>query len=130
MSEPALGGTEEFDRIVELFAGFGPIKIRRLFGGAGLYVDGLMFALVDDGVIYFKVDETTIPAFERERLGPFTYKTKAGTNTIRSYWRMPERLYDDPDELARWAMQALETARRKSSRKLARRTLGKSRRKT
>jgi DNA transformation protein len=87
--------------IAELFAVFGPVKVRRMFGGAGLFVDGLMIGLVGEGVIYLKADENTIPAFEREDLKPFSYKTKTGTHTLASYWRMPERLYDEPDELAR-----------------------------
>lgn len=83
-----------------------------MFGGAGIFADGIMFGLVDDGVIYLKADEHTIPAFEREKLGPFTYATKTGTRSLKSYWRVPERLYDDSEELARWAAQALESARR------------------
>jgi len=88
-----------------------------MFGGAGLFVDGLMIGLVAGGVIYLKADEETIPAFEREGLGPFTYKIRSGSNTINSYWRMPERLYDDPEELARWAVRALNSAQRKVVRK-------------
>jgi DNA transformation protein len=68
-------------------------------------------------VIYLKADENTIPAFEREDLKPFSYKTKTGTHTLASYWRMPERLYDDPDELARWTTQAQEVARLAAQRK-------------
>ena len=69
------------------------------------------------GVIYLKADERTIPSFEREGQKPFSYETKSGTHTLTSYWRMPERLYDDPDELAHWAAQASETARRSAQRK-------------
>jgi DNA transformation protein len=112
-----LSSSENPDYIAELFAAFGPVKVRRMFGGAGLFADGLMIGLVGNGVIYLKADEHTIPAFERESLGPFTYETKSGTHTLASYWRMPERLYDDPDELARWAKQALDVARRTSQRK-------------
>jgi DNA transformation protein len=104
------------DQVRELFAAFGPVTVRRMFGGAGIFSDGLMIGLVHDGIIYLKGDETTIPAFQRENLGPFSYDTKDGKRSLTSYWRMPERLYDDPDELARWARQALETARRKERR--------------
>jgi len=102
--------------IAELFSAFGPVRVRRMFGGAGIFADGTMFGLVAGGVIYLKTDERTIPAFEREGLGPFTYATKTGTRSLTSYWRIPERLYDDPDELARWAAQALESARRTAPR--------------
>src|SRR4051812_35611150 len=83
-----------------------------MFGGAGIYADGTMFALVADGVIYLKADERSTPAFERENLPPFTYATKDGKRGVMSYRRMPERLYDDPDELATWARAALAAAQR------------------
>ena len=102
--------------IAELFAGFGPVHVRRMFGGAGIFADGLMIALVADGVVFLKADERTIPQFEREGLGPFTYETRDGTRSLGSYWRMPERLYDEPDELAGWAMRAMEAARRGAAR--------------
>jgi DNA transformation protein and related proteins len=109
-----------FDTIVELFAGFGPVTICRMFGGSGVFADGLMIALVVDGVIFLKADAVTIPPFEREGMAPFSYGTKRGTRTLTSYWRMPERLYDDADELAGWARRAMDAARRsggKSSRR-------------
>lgn len=99
------------DHISELFSDFGPVTVRRMFGGAGIFADGAMFALVDDGVIYLKADVATIPAFEREKSTPFSYATKRGTHTLTSYWRLPERLYDDPEELARWAAAAHAVAR-------------------
>ena len=100
------------DDIRELFSVFGPVEVRRMFGGAGIYADGTMFALVHAGVIYLKADEHNTPAFEREQLEPFTYKTKAGRRGVMSYRRMPDRLYDDPNELATWARAALAAAGR------------------
>jgi DNA transformation protein len=104
------------DYITELFAGFGPVVVRRMFSGAGVFADGLMIALVVDGVIFLKADETLVPQFEREGLSPFSYKTKEGRRTLMSYWRMPERLYDDPDELAVWARQSMAAAQRRGTR--------------
>jgi DNA transformation protein len=100
------------DDIQELFSVFGVVAVRRMFGGAGIYADGTMFGLVADGVIYLKADERNAPAFERENLPPFTYETKDGKRGVMSYRRMPERLYDDPDELATWARAALAAAQR------------------
>jgi DNA transformation protein and related proteins len=105
------------DDISELFIAFGPVVVRRMFGGAGVYADGTMFALLHDGVIYLKADAHNAPAFEREQLPPFTYKTKEGKRGVMSYRRMPDRLYDDPDELATWAGAALAAARRGRGRK-------------
>ena len=103
--------------IRELFAPFGPVIVKRMFGGAGIWSEGLMFALVFDGAIFLKVDETSIPDFEREGSKPFVYtraksKGRVGRASL-SYWRLPERLYDDPDELAVWAGRALAVAERK-----------------
>jgi DNA transformation protein len=86
--------------------------VRRLFGGAGIYAGGTMFALVHEGVIYLKADEQNAPAFDGEQLGSFTYSRRGERASLTSYRRMPDRLYDDPDELAAWAKAALAAAGR------------------
>ena len=97
--------------IRELFTPFRPVTVRRMFGGAGIFCDGLMFALVFDGAIYLKVDDASIPDFEREGSRPFVYTRAKSPGRVGraslAYWRLPERLYDDPDELAVWAGRAL-----------------------
>ena len=98
------------DDIRELFSVFGPVNVRRLFGGAGIYADGTMFALLYDGLIYLKAGECNAAAFDREALEPFTYTTKDGKRGVTSYRQMPDRLYDDPHELAEWARDALSAA--------------------
>ena len=101
----------------DLFAQFRPVTMKRLFGGAGLYADGLIFGLVFDGAIFLKVDELSIPDFEREGSKPFVYTRAKSPGRVgrhsMSYWRLPERLYDDPDELVVWAERALAIAERK-----------------
>jgi len=101
--------------IRDLFSSFRPVTIRRMFSGAGLFVDGVMFALVVDQAIYLKVGETNEPDFLREDLAPFGYTTSKGRRAVMSYRRMPDRLYDDPDELAQWAGRALQAARSKAA---------------
>src|SRR5438477_8969247 len=76
---------------------FGPVSVRPMFGGAGIYRDGVMFALIAGEVLYLKADEQTKAEFEDEGLAPFAYATRGGSNTIMSYWRAPERCLDDPD---------------------------------
>ena len=98
--------------IAELFAAFGRVHVRRMFSGVGLFADGLMFGLIVDDVIYLKADAQSFAAFECEGCGPFSYDTKRGERALKSYWRMPDRLYDDPEELATWARGALAAARR------------------
>jgi DNA transformation protein len=116
--------------IRELFAPLGPVTVKNMFGGAGVWSDGLMFALVFDGAIFLKVDEANIPDFQREGSRPFEYTRAKSPGRVGraslSYWRLPERLYDEPDELAVWAGRALAVAQRK---KFAPRTRTKPKRK-
>jgi DNA transformation protein len=100
----------------DLFRDFGPVSVRRMFGGQGVFADGMMIALVSRDVVHLKADVQTIPAFEGEGCAPFTYATKNGEHTLTSYWRMPERLYDDSEELARWARDAHAVAQRSAIR--------------
>jgi DNA transformation protein and related proteins len=101
----------------ELFARFGPVSVNRMFGGAGIWSGGLMLAIAFDGVIYLRVDEASIADFEREGSKPFVYPRATTPGKIgrpsRAFWRLPERLYDDPDELAVWAQRSLAIAERK-----------------
>jgi DNA transformation protein len=96
----------------DVLSGLGPITVRRMFGGAGLYCDGLMFALIADDTLYFKADDGNRGDFEAEGVAPFSYETKDGRHTIMSFWRCPDRLLDDPDEMPAWAERALTAARR------------------
>ena len=99
--------------IRELFAPFGPVTVRRMFRSAGIFHQGLMIGLVSDGTIFLKADDASIPDFEREGSRPFTYTRGTRGPVALPYWRLPERLYDDPEELAAWAARALTIAERK-----------------
>ena len=103
--------------VEDQLAGVGPVTIRRMFGGAGVFADGLMFALIADEVLYFKVDDQSKPAFEAEGSEAFTYETKTERNSIMSYWRVPEWLFDDADEMTAWGNEALAAARRAAAKK-------------
>jgi DNA transformation protein len=116
------------EAIRELFAAFGPVSVRRMFGGAGIFADGMCIAIVADDVIYLKADDQTVPDFEAEGLAPFSYRTGSGKRTVMSFWRMPDRLYDDPDELVGWARAALAAARRAAVRKSKPKAKSKARR--
>ena len=105
------------ERIQDIFSSFGPVTVRRMFGGAGIYADGTMFGLVADGVIYLKAGDSNVAMFEREQLAPFTFSKRTGERVATSYRRMPDRLYDDPEELAAWARAALVAARLPRERK-------------
>jgi DNA transformation protein and related proteins len=100
------------DDLRELFSMFGPVDIRRMFGGAGVFVDRMMIGLIHQDVIYLKADAQSAAAFDREGLGCFTYSRSGKQASLSSFRRMPDRLYDDPDELAVWAREALAAAGR------------------
>jgi DNA transformation protein len=103
--------------ICELFAQFGPVTVRRMFNSAGIFADRMMIGLINKEAIYLKTDEISIPDFKREGSQPFSYvRAKGGGRVELPYWRLPERLYDDPDELAVWARRAFEAAERKKLR--------------
>ncbi len=105
------------DFLIDLFAGFGPVAIRRMFSGFGISADGTNFALALRGGLFLRADEQTIPQFEAEGSKPFSYQTRAKTVTVNSYWQLPERLYDDPEEMTGWARAALSAAQRAALRK-------------
>ena len=103
--------------LIDLFAQFGPVTIRRMFSGFGISADGTNFALVLRSGLYFRADDETIPRFEAEGSKPFQYQTRAKTVTVASYWELPARLFDDSEELAVWARAALGAAQRAASKK-------------
>jgi DNA transformation protein len=105
------------DFLIDLFAGFGPVAIRRMFSGFGISADGINFALALRGGLYLRADEQTIARFEAEGSKPFSYQTRAKTVTVASYWTLPERLYDDPEEMTDWARASLAAAQRAALRK-------------
>jgi DNA transformation protein and related proteins len=105
------------DFLIDLFADFGPVTIRRMFSGFGISADGTNFALALRAGLYFRADERTIPQFEAEGSTPFRYQTRAKTVTVNSYWQLPARLFDDSEELAEWARAALAAAQRAALRK-------------
>src|SRR4030081_1351238 len=105
------------DFLIDLFADFGPVTIRRMFSGFGISADGTNFALALRGGLYLRADDQTTPRFEAEGSKPFQYQTRAKTVTVNSYWELPARLFDDSEELAEWARAALAAAQRAALRK-------------
>src|SRR5256886_13432865 len=103
--------------LIDLFANFGPVTIRRMFSGYGISADGTNFALALRAGLYFRADEVTIPQYEAEGSKPFQYQTRVKTVTVNSYWQLPARLFDDSEELADWARAALAAAQRAALRK-------------
>jgi len=105
------------DFLIDLFAEFGPVTIRKMFSGYGISADGTNFALALRAGLFFRADDQTIPQFEAEGSKPFQYQTSTKTVTVNSYWELPARLFDDSGELADWARAALAAAQRAALRK-------------
>src|SRR5438094_10029648 len=100
------------DFLIDLFSDFGPVTIRPMFSGFGISADGINFAMALRAGLYFRADDRTISQFEAEGSKPFVYQTRAKTVTVNSYWQLPARLFDDPEELSGWARAALAAAQR------------------
>ncbi|HWD28475.1 MAG TPA: TfoX/Sxy family protein [Rhizomicrobium sp.] len=97
-------------RFDDLFADFGPIRLRRFFGGEGIYAGDVMIGMVFNAdTIYFKTDPDTRKAFDAEGSKPFTFQ-KGGETVVTTWLSLPDRLYDETEELARWARAALAVA--------------------
>jgi DNA transformation protein len=96
----------------EQLAPLGRVTLRRMFGKTGVFCDGLMFGMVTDNMLYLRVDDGNRLAFkEAESSPPLSYAKKGETIDL-SFWRAPERLFDETDELVAWARLALAAARR------------------
>ncbi|MEW6643763.1 MAG: TfoX/Sxy family protein [Pseudomonadota bacterium] len=96
----------------EQLAPLGRITMRRMFGKTGVFCDGVMLAMVNDDTLYVRVDDGNRAAFsEAASCPPLTYQKKGETVDL-AFWRVPERLLDDPDELVSWARLAQAAARR------------------
>lgn len=109
--------------VVESLRALGPVGARPMFGGHGLFMDGLMFGLITDDQLYFKVDDGNRPAYEARNLQPFAYRNKDRT-VVTSYREAPSEGFDDPEILCAWASEACAAARRADARKRRRKNAG------
>nr|WP_295113102.1 TfoX/Sxy family protein [uncultured Caulobacter sp.] len=102
------------DFVLEQLAPLGHVTSRRMFGGVGVYANGLFFALIDDDVLYLKGDEDLRPEFEAagsQIFDPF------GDGRTLNYWTAPAEALDDPEVLLEWSRKSLEVAAKKASKK-------------
>ena len=105
--------SDEFvDYVIDQFAAWDNISVRKMFGGAGLYCDGMMFGLIADDVVYLKVDDSNQEDFVKagsSAFNPYPDKTKTA---VMSYYEIPADVLENPDELAKWAQCSLSIAKR------------------
>lgn len=116
---------EDLDWFRELLAPLGRITVRRMFGGAGLYADGLIVGLEVEGGLYLKTDDRTRAAFAEAGGSPFVYGGK-GKPIVMSYWTPPEEAMDSPEAMRPWARLALEAAQRAAAARPVKKTAKKS----
>jgi DNA transformation protein len=96
----------------EQFAPLGRVTLRRMFGKSGVFCDGVMFGMVTENALYFRIDEQNRTIFrEAESFPPLNYRKKSSTIDL-AFWRVPDRLFDEPDEFLVWARAALAAANR------------------
>ena len=99
--------------VLEQLGPVGPVRARRMFGGAGIYRGDVMFALVADDVLYLKVADSNRGEFERAGMGPFEPYPEKGRKMTMSYYEVPATVLESRDELADWAGRALQVAERR-----------------
>lgn len=106
--------SEFVEYLEETFREFGKVRSRRMFGGHGIFFDGLMIGLVADDMLYLKVDPVSAPQFEERDLTQFQY-TKNGKIVRMSFYLAPEEALDDPSEMREWAQLAYAAAVRSAN---------------
>jgi DNA transformation protein len=103
---------ELIEHLRDLFEPLGPISARAMFGGHGVYFEGMIIGIVIEDALYLKVDEHTRARFEAVGSAPFVYDLR-GKPLAMSYWSLPEDAMDSPQAMRPWAQMAIEAARRK-----------------
>jgi len=115
------------DHLQEIFGPLGPVSVRRMFGGVGVFYGDVMFALATGDEVFLKVDDVNKPEFESAGMAVFSYLRGGEQRQLGSYMAMPEALFDEPEELLTWARGSVDAALRnaKAKPKKKRRATGK-----
>jgi len=107
------------EHLRDLFGPLGAIEMRRMFGGAGVFLDDAMFALVIGDVLYMKADPDLAAAYAEAGSEPFSYDTRDGQRTLTGFMSLPDSALDDPEEALDWARRSLGPAERAAAEKRA-----------
>lgn len=106
--------------LLDLFAGLGPVRIRRMFGGAGIYLDDACFAIVlGEDAILMRGDAAVGPRYEDEGSTQWIYSNERRGPVAMPYWTLPDSAQDDPDEAVAWARLSLGPAQKAAAEKAA-----------
>jgi len=96
--------------VLELLETFGRVRASRFFGGVGLSLESVQFAMIMGNTVYFAVDDSTRPQYEQAGMTPFSYATKKSRVVVGKYYAVPEDVLTDPEQLRQWARQSLAIA--------------------
>ena len=98
--------------VLDQLSGWDEVNIKRMFGGAGLYSDGLAFALIANDVVYLKVDDTNRDKYIRQ--GSFPLKPFSSDATVKSFYNIPSDVFEDSDQFIEWAEESLNIQRKRN----------------
>lgn len=98
--------------IEEMFSSLGPVQIKRMFGGKGIYCEGAIIAIDLFGDVMLKADEKSAPEFAEAGARQWVYQREGKSAVAMPYWTIPDTAYDDPDEMAHWVSLANEAGQR------------------
>jgi DNA transformation protein and related proteins len=108
--------------VEEALEPLGRVSMRRMMGGATLYLDGIIFAILDEGELWLKADEETNAIWDAEGCEKFSVTFKDGTVDVMNYRRAPTDIYDEPEALQRWARLAVEAGARGAAKRRPRKS--------
>lgn len=103
-------GSELAEHVMEMLVPLGAVDAKRFFGGIGIRQEEVLFAMIMDETLYFRVDAESRPRYEAAGSQPFSYETRNGSRAIEGFFTVPEDLLDEPAELRDWARAAIATA--------------------
>jgi DNA transformation protein len=107
------------DFLLDQMSALSGVSLRRMFGGAGLFRDGIMFGLIAEDTLYLKADDTSRPSFEAVGMGPFVYEAKEGRQMAMPYFQVPTDILEDRERLSGWARTAHDVAKKTAKPKAA-----------
>ncbi|MFP5350141.1 MAG: TfoX/Sxy family protein [Gammaproteobacteria bacterium] len=121
-----MSASAEFtDYVLEQLEPAGAVRTTRFFGGVGICTGATQFAMIMGNSLYFVVDDSTRPKYERAGMRPFSYRTRHGIREVRRYFELPEEVLTDPHELRVWMRESIDIASRRPATKRRRRPASK-----
>ncbi len=102
------------EHIIDMLEPLGNIKLRPMFGGAGIYYGATMFGLIADDAVYFKVDDANKDDYLAANCEPFSYLRKGKPTYLKSYYQLPDEVLENPDDAIVWGRSSVDAALKSS----------------